>query len=150
MSEVQNRVARGFVNAASFHSDKTIFYTVDAADAVFAAQFVQCLHHLKWRQFGGRSSCDAGTASPARTELAGARPSSCNESAISRFKMKLDIFGLVRRILGRHAQLIHVTRFWSAGIEPRIFQHPALETNVEKVAIHRVRFRNTRLHCMLI
>src|SRR5438477_4234426 len=89
MGKVQNRAARGFVNAASFHSDKTIFDKINPTDAVFAAEFVQRLHDFEWRHFGGRNSCDAGSASPARTGLAGARPSSCNENAITRLKMKV-------------------------------------------------------------
>src|SRR5437667_12465579 len=93
MGKVQNRAARGFVNAASFHSDKTIFDKINPTDAVFAAEFVQRLHDFEWRHFGGRNSCDAGTASPARTGPAGTRPPSCNPRASSHPQMKAHIIG---------------------------------------------------------
>src|SRR5205823_14905010 len=98
MGEMQNGSARSFVYASAFHSDKAIFDNVHPTDAMLAAELVQHLHHLKRRHFGGRpparslrrgaSSCDAG--------LAGARPSRCHERAITRFKMKLDVFRFIR------------------------------------------------------
>ena len=112
----EDRAAGRLVHAARFHTDETILNEIDAADAMFAAEFVERLQHAAGREF-----------------LA------VHRDAIALHEVKFDVFGLVRRILGRDGKLKHALVGVGRGVKPRVFQNAGLVGNVEQVAIHRIR-----------
>ena len=89
MRKMQNRAAGRLVNAAAFHSNKTILDDVHPTDAMFAAKFVYCLQHLEWRKLF-----------------------SIHTDAISSIKFQLDVFRLIRRVFRGNAQFVHAAHFW--------------------------------------
>src|ERR1051325_11056225 len=100
MREMENCAAWGFVNAATFHSNKTVLDDIDATDAVLSAELVQRLHYAE-RRHGGRRAVGAhflghASACPSR-----------NANAIAGFKRKIDMFGFVGRIFGGDAEFVH-------------------------------------------
>ena len=116
MRRVQDRASRCLVHAAGFHADEPILHHVHPADAVFAAEPVEGLHHLERRH---RPTVDG--------------------DAVALLKIHRDVLRLVRRVLGRHAQLVHALVLRRGGVEPRVLEHAGLERDVQQVAIHRVR-----------
>ena len=116
MRRVQNSASRCLVHAAGFHADKPILHHVHPADAVFASEPVEGLHHLEWRH---RPTVDG--------------------DAVAFLKIHRDVLRLVRRVLGRHAQLVHALVLRCGGVEPRVLEHASFERDVQQVAIHRVR-----------
>src|ERR1700741_1814722 len=56
------------------------------------------------------------------------------------FELQVNKFRRIRRILGSDTQFVHVSELRRAGISPRVFEYAALETDMEKVPIHRVWF----------
>src|ERR1700746_3663788 len=56
------------------------------------------------------------------------------------FELQVNKFRCIRRILGSDTQFVHVSELRRAGVSPRVFEDAALETDMEKVPIHRVRF----------
>jgi hypothetical protein len=55
------------------------------------------------------------------------------------FEEDLDVLRFVRGVLRGDGKHVHVAHFGDGAVEPRVFQHAALEADVEEVAIHRVR-----------
>src|SRR6267143_4731600 len=147
MPKMKNRAAGRLINTAPFHSNKTVLDDVNAADPMFPAKFVERLHYLKRRKLGGRYA--VSTRIFGRD---GARPSSFRSQAgslrhtyaITGFKGKIDMFRFVRRVLGCHAEFVHVAHFLPARAQPRVLKNSAFETDVQKITVHRIRFLRSR------
>ena len=77
VSEMQNRPARGFVNAAAFHADKTVLDHIDPAHAVFAAEGVERFHHAERIEFRA-----------------------VHGDAVAFLEIEFEVFRLIRGILG--------------------------------------------------
>src|SRR5574343_522919 len=104
--------ARGFVAAARLHADVTVFYQIQTADAVLAAQTVQ------FRQYGGRRHAHA-----------------VQGDDVAAFVFDVQIFWLVRCRLRADTPAPHA--FFRFGA--RVFQMAAFERDVQQVGVHRVR-----------
>ena len=94
---------------------------------MFAAELVERFHDLQWRHFLFLSVGAGG-----------------HGDAIAGLETQRDILGLVRGVLGRDAQLVHLARLRRTGVEPRVFEDAALERDVQKVAVHRIRLLRAR------
>ncbi len=75
--EVQDRAAGRLIHAADLHADEAVLDHVHAADAVFAAELVQRLHHAERGQ---------------RLAVHG--------DAVALLEIERDVLRLVRRVLG--------------------------------------------------
>ena len=117
VGEVEDRAAGGFVNATALHADEAVFDHVHAADAVFAAEFVEGVHHGERVEFFA-----------------------VHGGAKAALEFELDILGKVGRILRQHGQRGEILAVLEvAGVIPRVFEDAGLVGDVEEVAIHRIR-----------
>ena len=112
----QDGAARSLVDPAALHSNKAVFDQINAADAVFTAEFVQSLHHTARGEF-----------------LA------VDRDGVAAFELDFNVFSLIRGILGRHGEFEHRLVGRSSGIEPGILEDPGFIGYMQKIAIHRVR-----------
>ena len=121
MREEKNCSARGFINAARLHADKTVFNHVNAPDAVLSAELVERLHHFKRRHF-----------------LA------VDGDAVTFFKIELDKFRCVGSVFRSDGEFEHRLVFRAKRVEPRIFHNSCFVGNVEQIAVHRIRLFHAR------
>ena len=116
VSEVEDRAAGGFVNAAAFHADEAVLDHVHAADAVFAADFVEGVHHGERAEFFA-----------------------IHGGAEAAFKLELDILGKVGSVFGQDGERGEILAvFEIASVIPRVFKDAGFVGDVEEIAIHRV------------
>ena len=114
MGEVEDGTAGGLIDAAAFHADEAVFYHVHAADAVFAAEFVQRLHDLE-----------------------GVHGLAVHGDAVAFVEVEHDVFGLIRGVFwedgegGEVVAILHIAR-----IEPGVFENTGLVADVQEVAVH--------------
>ena len=128
MREMQNRAAGRLIHAARFHADETVLHHVHAADAVFAADLVQRLHHAE------------------RIELL-----AVHRDAIALHEIEFDELRFVRRVFGQHGERGEITAILQiVGIKPRVFENAGLVGDVQEVAVHRIRFLGAGLHGNLV
>jgi hypothetical protein len=123
MGEVQDCAARGFIDAAGFHSYVSVFDEVHAADGMLAAEFIQRPHDAE-RIHGFAVDGDA----------------------IAFFEIEGDVFGFVRRVFRIDAEFEHRFILRRKGIEPGVFENAGFEGDVKEVSIHRIRFFRGRFH----
>ena len=85
MSGEQDRTAWCLVHAAALHADETVLDHIDTANAMLAAELIQ--------------------ASPSLAS--GAKLLTVHRNTVACFKLKLDVFRLIRCIFWRNAQDVH-------------------------------------------
>ena len=66
--------------------------------------------------------------------------------AIAVFEREIHVLRHVWCLFGRDAEFVHGARVGSARIKPWVLQLPAFKTDVQKIAVHRVRFCRARRH----
>jgi len=117
MGEMEDGAAWGLIDAAGFHAHVAVLDHIDAADAVFAAELVEGLHH------GQRAEGFA-----------------VEGDAVALMEIEGDVFGLVRSVLWGDAELEHVFVVVGEGVQRRVLEDAGLEGDVEEVAVHGVGF----------
>ena len=125
---MQDGAAGRLIHAARFHADEPVLHQVHAADAVLAAELVQTV------------CIDAERVSSFLPFDRHALPFS---------KSSVDVFRLVRRVLRRHAELVHRLVFRRGASSHGSSKNARLERNVQEIAVHRIRLlrRGLRRGC---
>ena len=116
--KVQDGAAGRFIHAPRFHAHVPVLHHVHPPDTVFAADFVQRLHHAERRQLFA-----------------------VHRHAIALHEIERHEFRLVRRVFGKHGQRgERAAILFVARIHPRVFENAGLVGNVQQVPVARERF----------
>lgn len=133
----EDGAAGGFIDAAGFHADEAVFYDIDAADAVAAAEKVEDAHDSVWVE-KGVAVLLAGGFHIAQLGDEGVDVAVFEADGVAFLEEDFDVFRGVGGVFRGDGEDVHVGVGRGGGIVPGVFHGSGLEGDVKEVAIHGV------------